>query len=473
MDDRKNIDELIRDKFGDFSDEPPARIWSNIQNEMAARRRKVRLAYIGWISAAAVVVIALVAGWMLSDHPGSSSPAGVERQASTPPIQNPESAVVLQAEDNAAEVLAENAPGASRHGDVLETRPTRNLLTTNKQTTENRHTLTTPVERITYRLLESIRSFVESDQEANVWLAKHQSSGSGENVGSDELSESDRLLVAANSRVFRPGINREGGWVIGAHLAPGYGGHNATHSSQYSSNMGYHAKGGDTNVGGGVSIQYKTSKRLRFESGVYYSQNGQSSGRSNSLFAMDSKFDYASGSSQIGEEQIFANSVSLRQGSIAMNSEAGVVNITSTPEGVVLAAASEAEKGDFSSVLTTSGEFAQVFDFVEIPLYLRYSIVDRKIGIDVVGGLSAGLVVGNNAYVENNFGRQRIGDTEDISNLNFSGTVGVGVNYDLSKHLSLAVEPRFNYYLHSINTNPDVTYRPYRFGLYTGIYYAF
>ncbi len=90
-----------------------------------------------------------------------------------------------------------------------------------------------------------------------------------------------------------------------------------------------------------------------------------------------------------------------------------------------------------------------------------------------MGGLNAGLVVGNNAYVENNSGRQRIGNTEDISNLNLSGTFGIGINYDLSKHLSLAVEPRFNYYLHSINTNPDVSYKPYRFGLYTGVYYAF
>jgi len=110
---------------------------------------------------------------------------------------------------------------------------------------------------------------------------------------------------------------------------------------------------------------------------------------------------------------------------------------------------------------------------VEVPLYLRFLIVDSKIDVEMMGGLNAGLVVGNHVFIDNEFGTQDIGKTRDISNVNLSGTFGIGFTYALGRHFSLAVEPRMNYYMNSINRNPDVEFRPYRVGVYTGFYYAF
>jgi hypothetical protein len=100
-------------------------------------------------------------------------------------------------------------------------------------------------------------------------------------------------------------------------------------------------------------------------------------------------------------------------------------------------------------------------------------VIDSKIGVELITGLNAGIVVGNNAYIDNQYGLQNIGETQDISPVNLSGTVGVGVNYALGKHFAVALEPRFNYYLNSINTNPSVEFRPYRIGFYTGVSYEF
>ncbi|HYQ59260.1 MAG TPA: outer membrane beta-barrel protein, partial [Draconibacterium sp.] len=166
----------------------------------------------------------------------------------------------------------------------------------------------------------------------------------------------------------------------------------------------------------------------------------------------------------------------VRTGSngIAMNSTAGVINMKTPPSGANITASLESATGDaVANVLYAEGEFSQVFEFVEVPLYLRYSLLDKKFGIEVLGGVNAGFVIGNNAYLDNDYGVQNIGSTADISTLNFSGTLGVGVNYELGKHFSFALEPRLNYYLNSINSNPDVDYRPYRIGVYTGVYYEF
>ena len=155
-----------------------------------------------------------------------------------------------------------------------------------------------------------------------------------------------------------------------------------------------------------------------------------------------------------------------------MNSVAGIVEFDNFPQGVEIETSPEMA-ANYDNSLVTKGEFSQVFDFIEIPLFLRYLLIDSKVGIELVGGVNAGIIVGNNAFINNEYGLQNIGKTRDISPVNLSASAGLGASYSLSKNISLAVEPRINYYLKSINSNPDVNFRPYRIGLYTGLYYEF
>jgi hypothetical protein len=156
-----------------------------------------------------------------------------------------------------------------------------------------------------------------------------------------------------------------------------------------------------------------------------------------------------------------------------MNSTAGVIAFSGTPKGAELTGDFEAVKTGVTNMVVPNGEFSQVFEFMEIPFFVRYRVVDSKIGVELITGLNAGIVVGNNAYIDNQYGLQNIGETQDISTVNLSGTVGMGVNYALGKNFSVAVEPRFNYYLNSINTNSSVDFRPYRMGFFTGVTYEF
>jgi opacity protein-like surface antigen len=93
--------------------------------------------------------------------------------------------------------------------------------------------------------------------------------------------------------------------------------------------------------------------------------------------------------------------------------------------------------------------------------------------LELITGVNAGIVVGNNSFLNNQYGLQNVGETRDISTFNVSGTLGLGFNYALSKHFSVALEPRYNYYLNSINTSSSVDFKPYRIGLYTGLTYEF
>jgi hypothetical protein len=128
---------------------------------------------------------------------------------------------------------------------------------------------------------------------------------------------------------------------------------------------------------------------------------------------------------------------------------------------------------NLNTAVAASGEFSQIFEMMEIPFNLRYRILDDKIGIELIGGISTGLVVGNHVYVENPTGRMKVGTTDDISAINLSGLAGIGATYTIGKNISLSVEPRASYYINSINYSGDVRFRPWRVALFSGLTYHF
>jgi hypothetical protein len=90
-----------------------------------------------------------------------------------------------------------------------------------------------------------------------------------------------------------------------------------------------------------------------------------------------------------------------------------------------------------------------------------------------MGGFSSNLLVGNETYMETGVGRSLVGSTKDMETMNYSGTLGIGLKYGLSKRIYLNVEPRVKYYLNSLNSNSSVTYKPYTIGVFTGLSYEF
>jgi len=474
MSEKTNIDNAIREKFENFSVEPPAHLWGEISGELAADKKRKRRAVIGWIAAAAVVVIAFLAGWLINDHSNQVLPSMAEQPKVQEIIQNPTESMPqsrnIEIQDQKEQAVAAFKAQPESSESETQNHLARTYMAENgAKNSETEQTLLTTGVREEWNVESLPFINAEFDQEAETLKTsvpqEHQ-------LPIQNTFQNDQAVMASNIQKLQEKSKPDHGWVVGALLSPGYSAHTSSYSTSYSSNMSNNLEGGVQNLGGGVSVQYKTGKKIRIESGVYYAQNSQSSGSASSLFSMSSDFEYLSGDVvSSGGDPVYSNTVGLQQDGMVLNSIAGVVNLSKTPQGAELAA--NADDALTTATLITSGDFAQEFDFIEIPVYLRYRVVDKKVGVDLMGGLNAGIVVGNNVYLSNQYGKQNVGTTEDISTLNLSGTVGVGVSYALGRHFSLSLEPRMNYYLNSISTNPEVSYKPYRFGLFSGIYYAF
>ena len=80
MSEKANIDEAIREKLENFSVEPPTHLWGEISGDLAAMKKHKRMAAIGWMAAAAVVVFAFLAGWLVNDRSKTIVPEMAEQK---------------------------------------------------------------------------------------------------------------------------------------------------------------------------------------------------------------------------------------------------------------------------------------------------------------------------------------------------------------------------------------------------------
>ena len=117
--------------------------------------------------------------------------------------------------------------------------------------------------------------------------------------------------------------------------------------------------------------------------------------------------------------------------------------------------------------------FSQSFGYLEIPVSVKYMVIDGSVKVNLIGGISTNLMVGNSVSVHTGEGKVEIGEVQDLRSMNYSGNAGIGFVYDLFESFSLSVEPKFRYYLHSINNDMLPSTRPYTLGLYTGVNYTF
>jgi hypothetical protein len=461
MKEEHNIDKIIREKLEGFSEEPPAYIWPGIMDQMNAARLNKRRAWYSWSAVAALLLLAFIAGWYLNER---TSPSGIVQ---TEPVKQ-EQLLVREnepvAETPSAEEIQEPARVKMLYADSEAGKKESLPASERKQTVRKEESVTyRRADMAFFRRLEPAEAVVMVSEEA---LQNEPVVPADVKV---DFTYMEQEIIAGNIIANEKASAPEDKWKVGMNVSPGYSSYSARHSSAYASNMTYEATDGNSNMSGGISVRYKTAKRWNVESGVYYAQNGQKTGSSPQLFAgrKEALYDAAP-----VERLYFNTAVAMSNNQISMNSTAGVIAIENMPKGAEIAANLESTAG-FHNAFISQGEFSQVFDFVEVPLYLRYLLFGSKMNVELLGGINAGIVVGNNAYLDNQYGLQHIGKTSEISTFNLSGTMGVGLTYNVGSRISFALEPRMNYYLNSISRNDEVDFRPYRVGFYTGIYYSF
>jgi hypothetical protein len=212
----------------------------------------------------------------------------------------------------------------------------------------------------------------------------------------------------------------------------------------------------------GLTFGYKLSQRLTIQSGIGLESVGQTitgvdvftglsyfySAKSNYLYSVET----ASGTILAGNTDLYLADTKNRVGSMI-------------PKGMA-----DPSKYNLTQV---GSNIHQVFRYLELPIVLRYKVIDRKVGLNLSGGMSYGYLVDNYAYTRNEYGTIPVGRTDGVNVHSLSSQLGLGMEYNISSTISFNFEPILRYYVTPVSDFSGTLYKPYSVGFFSGIFFKF
>lgn len=129
--------------------------------------------------------------------------------------------------------------------------------------------------------------------------------------------------------------------------------------------------------------------------------------------------------------------------------------------------------GDVENVtINNSGSIKQDLSYIEVPIELSYKIVDKKFGIEVIGGMSTLFLNNNTVSLVTDGMEMNVGKANNLNNIHFSSNVGLGFKYSFWKNFNANFQPMFKYQINTFSENSG-NFKPYFIGLYSGISFSF
>lgn len=122
---------------------------------------------------------------------------------------------------------------------------------------------------------------------------------------------------------------------------------------------------------------------------------------------------------------------------------------------------------------TVNGSMMQKTGYLEVPLEMSYALLNKKFGIDVIGGVSTLFLNQNNVSVVSSEGLSTpVGQAENLNNIHFSTNIGVGFKYRFWDSFEANFEPMFKYQVNTFSKDAG-NFKPYFIGLYSGVSFSF
>ena len=497
---KKNLDKLFQEKLKDYRQTPDDQVWQSIQNSLDEKKKKRRVVPIWWKlgGVAAVLLIALllinpfdsteVDGTIITDTENTQSPdnsQGNDQENKLPEQEFVPESSVVQTEQKTADPSSTSQEETTSEKEKIIT-PSSGTITSNearRQTNDGLKEDSSPnitnqpaVDQMISRQegvaaaqdekesVEDIEQTSDALITGNIDSKDKQDPNKtiiNETAVVEESTEQEELDDSGKKSIFDEIKKQEEEketlaeasspkWSVGPSIAPVYFS-SFGEGSPIHSNFVSNSKSGNVNLSYGVGVAYEISDKLSVRSGLHrvdYGYNTDDITFSSSLVA--------STSSQITNINYTSTSRNLvvESRSNPINTEEFVANdiIAQSP--------------------SRSGRMVQEFGYLEVPMELNYSLIDRKLNIDIIGGISSLFLVNNNVTLESSGTSTEMGQANNLNDVNFSTNVGLGVNYELTDKMKVHLEPMFKYQLNTFS-DTEGNFQPYSLGIYTGMSFKF
>ncbi|WP_445721501.1 hypothetical protein [Flavobacterium sp.] len=236
-------------------------------------------------------------------------------------------------------------------------------------------------------------------------------------------------------------------WVVSSNAAPVYFNSMSEGSpidEQFTSNNKTYA----TSVSYGVGVQYALSKKINIRTGI------------NSI-----SLNYNTNNIYYSKSLQESSAASLN---VTTNENAQYLVLKSQPTNIASAINMEANGIRYEN----EANLKQEMGYIEVPLELSYKIIDKKFGIELIGGMSTMFLNKNSISLVTNDSEMNIGEANNLNDIHFSSNVGLGFKYSFWKSFNVDIQPMFKYQINTFN-NDSGNFKPYFIGVYSGVSFSF
>ncbi len=415
--DRKNIDRVFQENFKDLEIEPSKKVWNNIEHSLTESHYKKTITLWRRLSGVAMMfVLALTAGMLYYNLNSSVKP--INKVTNSKFITSDKNKVIPlnQTTEKQQIELAQtdnNKKPASikKEERIFVKKPNNNVIVT-----------TTNISSV-YKNIEN-KYIIDKDDFI------------------DELKSDINLITQSEAKkiIKEPKTKN---WSVGPTVAPVY--YNTLQSgSPLNDNLADNSKTTDDALSVGVKINYQLSNKFFIQSGI-------------------NKVELA-----YNTKDVNAN---ISTAKFAYN------NINTDKPGVILSPIPKNQSVDLPSAnnlnkSTLNGDINQSIEYFEFPLEMKYSLLDQKFGVNLIGGVSTYFLTKNNVSIVSQNEITSLGEANNLNNINFSGNLGVDLDYKINNSWYLNVAPMFKYQFNTYSNNSG-NFRPYYFGVYSGLNFKF
>ncbi|WP_333599064.1 hypothetical protein [Flavobacterium sp.] len=507
MSERKNIERLFQEKFKDFEVDPSEDIWVNIETKLDEKKKRRVIPF--WWKFSGVAAVLLIGFWIAKSSFQSSivpknaividansvQPAKAtniitsgDPLKNTLPVSNASQKAVTVINKSATvekssisegknkntvnvnsfrKAVVENKTASHRSlknkrnadknsipatGTLLEERtnpvaenhkktnnsvPENKLVSTeNNNSTSNNKNLSQNTKTIN---LDDLKGAPNADSKIVTTEKKVNDTTKIASVATNALEE---LLNEKESKEKQQ--SKENRWQITSNVAPVFLG-SVTNGSPIDPMFEDNTKEYKTTVSFGVGVSYALNDKLSLRAGINkmavdYNTNGI-------VFFADLE------NPGIANISPSANGKAIR-----------IENATTENAGLL--------PFENAFVHKNKGYINQKFGYYEVPLELSYAVINKRFGFKIISGISTFFLNENSISVISNSMSTDLGKANNLNEVHFSTNLGLGIKYGFWKSFEFNVEPTVKYQLNTFSDNAG-NFKPYLFGVYSGISYKF
>ncbi|HMI08298.1 MAG TPA: hypothetical protein VK528_12170 [Flavobacterium sp.] len=258
----------------------------------------------------------------------------------------------------------------------------------------------------------------------------------------------EELLKEKENKVTKePKLNR---WQITSNVAPIYFG-STSKGSPIDSTFAGNSKEYNTNVGFGLGVNYAVNKKFTVRTGI----------------------NKVSMNYNTNDVQLYAGLQGSGLGNVDTSDENSFLNLGRQAQSRN-SSRSEEQPANATQLSTDKfeGHINQKMGYIEVPVEVSYAVIDSKIGVNVIAGVSTLFLNENKIVVISDGLATTLGEANNLNKTHFSSNIGLGVKYSITRTLQANFEPMFKYQLNTFSKDSG-NFKPYIFGLYTGLSFRF